>query len=112
MTHETLIIAREGPVLRITMNRPQARNALSPVMVGELTEVLLEARDDSEIRAVMLMGAGGTFCAGGDLKGMESRNAAGGGGPEATAASNRRFGAGWTRRWLPGRSRPLHCGLP
>jgi len=37
MTHETLIIAREGAVLRITMNRPQARNALSPVMVGELT---------------------------------------------------------------------------
>jgi enoyl-CoA hydratase/carnithine racemase len=40
-----------------------------------------------------MLGAGGTFCAGGDLKGMESRNAAGGGGPEATAASNRRFGA-------------------
>ena len=93
MTHETLIIAREGAVLRITMNRPQARNALSPVMVGELTEALLEARDDSEIRAVMLMGAGGTFCAGGDLKAMEGRNAAGGSGPEATAASNRRFGA-------------------
>ena len=89
MTHETLIIAREGAVLKITMNRPQARNALSPVMVGELTEVLLEARDDSEIRVVMLMGAGGTFCAGGDLKGMKTRVSS----KEATAASNRRFGA-------------------
>ena len=93
MPHETLIVERDGPVLRVTMSRAEARNALSPVMVRELTEVFLQARDDSEIRAVMLMGAGGTFCAGGDLKGMESRNAAGGGGPEATAASNRRFGA-------------------
>src|SRR5204862_3929564 len=91
MPHETLIVAREGPVLRVTMSRAEARNALSPVMVRELTEVFLQARDDSEIRIVMLMGAGGTFCAGGDLKGMESR-AATGGGAEATAASNRRFG--------------------
>jgi isohexenylglutaconyl-CoA hydratase len=91
MPHETLIVAREGPVLRVTMSRAEARNALSPVMVRELTEVFLQARDDSEIRIVMLMGAGGTFCAGGDLKGMESR-AASGGGAEATAASNRRFG--------------------
>ena len=91
MPHETLIVERDGPVLKVTMNRPEARNALSPVMVRELTEVFLQARDEAEIRVVVLMGAGGTFCAGGDLKGMESR-AASGGGAEATAASNRRFG--------------------
>jgi isohexenylglutaconyl-CoA hydratase len=93
MPHETLIVTREGPVLRVTMNRPEARNALSPTMVRELTDVFRQAREDAEVRALVLTGAGGTFCAGGDLKGMESRNAAGGGGPEATAASNRRFGA-------------------
>ena len=70
MTHETLIVARDGPVLKITMNRPEARNALSPVMVRELTQVFEEARDDAAIRVVVLSGAGGTFCAGGDLKGM------------------------------------------
>ena len=93
MPHETLIVVRDGPVLKVTMNRPDARNALSPTMVGELTQVFEQARDDAGIRAVVLMGAGGTFCAGGDLKGMEERGASGDGSPEATAASNRRFGS-------------------
>ena len=35
MTHETLIVARDGPLLKIELNRPEARNALSPVMVRE-----------------------------------------------------------------------------
>jgi isohexenylglutaconyl-CoA hydratase len=93
MPHETLIVERNGPVLKVVMNRPGAKNVLSPVMVRELTQAFQRARDDAEVRAVVLTGAGGTFCAGGDLKGMESRDAAGGGGREATAASNRRFGA-------------------
>lgn len=93
MPSETLIVVREGPVLGVTMNRPEARNALSPTMVDELTEVFRRARDDAEVRAIVLTGAGGTFCAGGDLKGMKGRTAEGGGSPEATAASNRRFGA-------------------
>ena len=93
MPHETLIVARDGPVLEVTLSRPEARNALSPVMVGELSKVFAEARDDAAIRAVVLTGADGTFCAGGDLKGMEGRGAAAGGSPETTAASNRRFGA-------------------
>jgi isohexenylglutaconyl-CoA hydratase len=92
MPHETLIVAPDGPVLKVIMNRPEARNALSPTMVRELTQVFEQARDDAGIRAVVLMGAGGTFCAGGDLKGMEERGASGDGSPEATAASNRRFG--------------------
>lgn len=93
MPHETLIVARDGPVLKIAMNRPEVRNALSPTMVGELTQAFEQARDDDGIRVVVLMGAGGTFCAGGDLKGMEGSGAARGGNREATAASNRRFGA-------------------
>jgi isohexenylglutaconyl-CoA hydratase len=93
MPHETLIVARDGPVLKITMNRPEARNALSPVMVRELTQAFEEARDDPAVRAVVLMGANGTFCAGGDLKGMEERRASGRGEAESLAASNRRFGA-------------------
>lgn len=93
MPHETLIVERDGPVLKIAMNRPEARNALSPTMVRELTQAFEEARDDAGIRVVVLTGAGGTFCAGGDLKGMEGSDAARGGAKEATAASNRRFGA-------------------
>ena len=93
MPHETLIVARDGPVMKIAMNRPEARNALSPAMVRELTQAFQEAREDAGIRVVVLTGAGGTFCAGGDLKGMEERNASGDGGATAAAASNRRFGA-------------------
>ena len=93
MPHETLIVAHDGPVLKITMNRPEARNALSPAMVRELTQAFEEARGDPAIRVVVLAGANGTFCAGGDLKGMEGSQAASGGDRNSTAASNRRFGA-------------------
>src|SRR5262245_59355689 len=90
MPHETLIVTRDGPVLKVAMHRPEARNALSPTMVRELMQAFQEARDDAGVRAVLLTGTGGTFCAGGDLKGMDERTAAG---AEAVAASNRRFGA-------------------
>jgi isohexenylglutaconyl-CoA hydratase len=92
MSYETLIAERDGPVLKVTLNRPEARNALSPAMVRELDQVFQDARDDTSVRVVVLSGAGGTFCAGGDLKGMEGSDAARGAGTEATAASNRRFG--------------------
>jgi len=92
MPHETLSVAREGPVLKVVMDRPEAGNALSPVMVSELTELFQLAHAEAGIRAVVLSGAGGTFCAGGDLKGMERADADGGGVPPPGAA-NRRFGA-------------------
>src|SRR5262245_31548629 len=92
MPHETLLVERAGPVLKVVMHRPEARNALSPTMVRELTELFELARDDTGIRTVILSGAGGTFCAGGDLKGMDRVAAEAGAGPPS-AASNRRFGA-------------------
>lgn len=92
MGYETLIVERDGPVMKVTLNRPSVRNALSPTMVGELGETLQQARDDAEVRVVVLMGAGGNFCAGGDLKGMEERGAPGNRSPESAATSNRRFG--------------------
>jgi isohexenylglutaconyl-CoA hydratase len=93
MPHETLIVARNGPVLEVAMNRPEARNALSQTMVRELIEVFLEAREEASVRVVVLTGAGGTFCAGGDLKGMQEREAAGEASQEKVAASNRLFGS-------------------
>jgi enoyl-CoA hydratase/carnithine racemase len=38
MGYETLIVERDGPVMKVTLNRPSVRNALSPAMVGELAE--------------------------------------------------------------------------
>lgn len=93
MPHETLLVERDGPVTKVTLNRPEVRNALSPQMLAELGQVFAQARDDDGVRVLVLMGAGGNFCAGGDFKGMQKSEAAQGGPVESTAASNRRFGA-------------------
>src|SRR6187402_1102017 len=57
-------------LLTITMNRPERRNALSPDMTRGLVDAARRAADDHEVRAVLIKGAGGTFCVGGDVKSM------------------------------------------
>jgi enoyl-CoA hydratase/carnithine racemase len=54
ISHETLIVERDGPVLKVTLNRPEARNALSPTMVRELAEVLQDAHDNASVRVIVL----------------------------------------------------------
>lgn len=66
----------EGGLLTITMNRPDRRNALNPDMVRGLVEAARRAAEDYEVRAVLLKGAGGTFCVGGDVKSMAEGRAA------------------------------------
>lgn len=64
-------------VARVTLNRPEARNALSPVLVDELTDALAWADADERARVVLLSGAGADFCAGADLKSLaEMKDAA------------------------------------
>ena len=69
---KALILEREESVLRIWFNRPEARNALSAEITGELAAVLDAVRDDRSIRTLVLRGKGGVFCAGGDIKGFKS----------------------------------------
>jgi 2-(1,2-epoxy-1,2-dihydrophenyl)acetyl-CoA isomerase len=57
-------------LLTITMNRPDRRNALHPDMTRGLVEAARRAAEDQAVRAVLLKGAGGTFCVGGDVKAM------------------------------------------
>ena len=57
-------------VATLTMNRPDARNALSDAMKDEFARIVPLLAQDPAIRAVILTGAGGSFCAGGDLRGM------------------------------------------
>lgn len=57
-------------VLHITLNRPEVRNALSQQMGAELVSTFDAIEDDRSVRAVVLRGAGGNFCAGGDIKDM------------------------------------------
>jgi len=60
----------------LTMNRPERRNALSGEMLDGMARALEYAERSAQVRCIVLTGAGGGFCAGGDVKGM----AAGGGG--------------------------------
>ncbi|HEX6311628.1 MAG TPA: crotonase/enoyl-CoA hydratase family protein [Acidimicrobiia bacterium] len=64
------IVEREGPVVTFTMNRPEARNALSPDMLVGLADGYSYVDDEPEVRVAILTGAGGTFSAGADLKAM------------------------------------------
>jgi 2-(1,2-epoxy-1,2-dihydrophenyl)acetyl-CoA isomerase len=72
----------EAGIATLTMNRPEARNALSAEMFDGLAEALPRLANDPAVRLVVLTGAGAAFCAGGDVKGF-ARRAAG----EAAAAS-------------------------
>jgi 2-(1,2-epoxy-1,2-dihydrophenyl)acetyl-CoA isomerase len=60
----------ERGLLTVTMNRPDRRNALNPELTRGLIEAARRATEDQEVRAVLLRGAGGTFCVGGDVKSM------------------------------------------
>jgi len=68
-TTEYLIFEVKDRIARITLNRPEARNALHPAMLTELRSALLEADDLNTVNVIILEGAGKDFCAGYDLKG-------------------------------------------
>jgi enoyl-CoA hydratase/carnithine racemase len=71
LTYETLLLGVTDGVGTITLNRPEARNALNPTVVRELADALERLEADPEARVVVLRGAGDrAFCAGADLKGM------------------------------------------
>lgn len=67
---QPVLMSRDGGVLHLTLNRPQARNAMSLAMVDELLAALADAEADGVTRVVVLRGTGGHFCAGADLKDM------------------------------------------
>jgi enoyl-CoA hydratase/carnithine racemase len=71
---ETLLTSLADGVARITLNRPEVRNALSRTMVQELGQALAHYEADAQARVIVLAGAGDkAFCAGADLKGVGSR---------------------------------------
>ncbi|BCI54660.1 enoyl-CoA hydratase [Mycolicibacterium litorale] len=64
---------RRGNILIITLNRPEARNAVNGAVSTAVGDALQEAQDDPEVRAVVLTGNGPSFCAGADLKAISRR---------------------------------------
>ena len=67
----TLLTERADGVLTLTLNRPERRNAIDPALRDALAAALDDAATDGAVRGVVLTGAGGAFCAGGDLARFE-----------------------------------------
>lgn len=91
---EHLTVQREGATLVLTLNRPEAKNALSLAMLVGLYDGWVEADADDSVRSIVFTGAGGSFCAGMDLKalagkGMEESSTGTGSRPTPTCTGRR-----------------------
>lgn len=91
-TQRHLLLARRHDVLFVTLNRPDTRNALAPEVVAELAQAVCLAKSDANVRAVVLRGAQGFFCAGGNVGNFQARLDADVGAHDPVAARNREFG--------------------
>lgn len=74
--YETIVAERSGPITRITLNRPDAANAMNDTLTRELAHAARHC-DDATTKVVVLTGAGRFFSAGGDLKGIASSDSPG-----------------------------------
>lgn len=92
-----LIEAIADGVATLTMNRPEARNALSGEMGAALSEAVQRLAYDPKVRVVVLTGAGGAFCAGGDVKGFAADTGRGAGVGSASGPSVEQRVAGLRR---------------
>jgi enoyl-CoA hydratase len=72
MSEPILLVEIDGAVATLTLNRPDSMNALSPELLGELCEAFKSLKKDKSVLAIVLSGNGRAFCAGLDLKAMES----------------------------------------
>lgn len=73
-----LLESFENGIATLTMNRPEARNAMSGPMMDALAEAVPRLARDRKVRLLVLTGAGGAFCAGGDVKGFARADSSGG----------------------------------
>ncbi len=92
---DSIQLEQQGGILTLWLNRPESRNAMSLKMVTAIHQVFSQIADDVSIRAVILRGQGGHFCAGGDIKDMAGLRveAADSGSLQPYVDFNRRFGA-------------------
>jgi enoyl-CoA hydratase/carnithine racemase len=68
MDYKTLIVEKKDGVAKITLNRPEARNAISDQLIHEMAQAQDDLTNDKEIRVVVITGAGKSFCAGADFQ--------------------------------------------
>jgi len=85
MEYSTIIYEKKDKIARITLNRPQALNAISPQLLGELKAALNKITQDDEVEIVVLTGAGRAFSAGVDIKSMDESS------PDSSAETRKRL---------------------
>ncbi len=73
MGTDELVVERRGGVLEVTLDRPEARNALSDTLSPALRRTFARVSGEPSVRCLLLTGAGKAFCAGGDVKGMGAK---------------------------------------
>ena len=64
---DSIQLEQQGGILTLWLNRPESRNAMSLNMVNAIQQIFAHIAQDTSIRAVILRGKGGHFCAGGDI---------------------------------------------
>ncbi len=113
MTEQLIETFADG-IATLTMNRPEARNALTAEMQEALSEAVQRLALDPKVRVVVLTGAGGAFCSGGDVKGFAARSAD----PGASREFNLELRAAGLRRsmevcrWLYEMGKPTLAVIP
>jgi len=68
---EMITVAIDSGIAKLSLNRPDVRNALNPEMIGEITKAFTALSGDKLVRGIVMNGIGNTFCAGGDLNWMK-----------------------------------------
>ena len=109
---DQLIETFEDGVATLTMNRPSARNALTADMLAALADAAPRLALDPKVRVVVLTGAGGAFCAGGDVKGFAADKGEGSGGPSFEERANGLRNGMEFSRWLHDMPKPTLAVIP
>jgi isohexenylglutaconyl-CoA hydratase len=87
-----LLLDLDSGILTITLNRPRKRNAMNSRLVDEIMSVVDSVRDDAAVRGLIFRGAGGNFCSGGDISGMNREQQDEAAAAQTTRQLNRVFG--------------------
>lgn len=107
-----LIETFEDGIATLTMNRPESRNALSGEMLAALSAAAPRLALDPNVRAVVITGAGGAFCAGGDVKGFVADKGSAGEGPTFDQRVNGLRNGMDFSRWLHEMPKPTLAVIP
>ena len=91
MTYAEILYDVDDPVATITLNRPDALNAWTDTMAGEVRDAVGRAEHDQSVVGIVLTGAGRGFCAGADMRRLSALSGADGGGGEALDAAETPF---------------------